>query len=290
MKTLLGGLQAHLDSGETTMVHCWKVTRNDGTVQGFTEHDRDLTFGSVTYSAATGFTASAIETTLGLSVDNLNAEGAISSETLTEQDLAAGRYDGAEVELFWVNFNDVSQRVLLSKGNIGQVSRGELLFSAELRSQSARLQQRTGRVYQRTCDAVLGDARCKVALAGFTSTGTVSSVAEGRRMMVTGLSNDTSGYYSLGVLTFTSGDNNGLKFDVKSHSPGLIDLWSVPPFSVTVGTTFSVVAGCDKKRDTCINKFNNVINFQGFPYIPGNDFITRYAIRDSSQQGESIYK
>jgi uncharacterized phage protein (TIGR02218 family) len=289
MKSLPAGLQSFLDAGETTMVHCWKITRNDAVVQGFTEHDLDLTFGSVTYEAATGFTASQIESSLGLSVDNLSAEGALDSDTINEDDLASGKYDNALVELYWVNFEDVSQRILLSKGNIGRVERGELAFTAELRSQTQRLQQRTGRSYQRTCDAILGDARCKVSLGSFTSTGTVSNVTENRRMTVTGLSNDTEGFYSLGVLTFTSGANNGLKFEVKAHSPGTIVLWEQPPFSIAVSDTFSVIAGCDKLIGTCNSKFSNTNNFQGFNLIPGSDYISIYASRDGSQTGGSIF-
>lgn len=289
MKTLPAGLQTFLDGGETTMVHAWKVTRTDGIVQGFTEHDNDLTFGSLTYKASSGFTATQIESSLGLSVDNLNVDGALSSDTLNADDLAAGRYDDAQVELWWVNFEDTAQRVLLNKGNVGQVKRGELAFSAELRSQSARLQQRTGRIYQRTCDAILGDARCKVALGAFTSTGTISVVNSSRDFDVTGLSNDTDTFYSFGLLTFTSGLNNGLQFEVKSHAPGHIFLWEKTPFAVAVSDTFSVVAGCNKFITTCHSKFANTVNFQGFNLIPGSDYIARYATRDGTQNGESIF-
>jgi len=288
-KALPAGLQTFLSGGETTMVKCWQVDRTDGITQGFTEHDRNLTFGSVTFLASSGFSATQIESSLGLAVDNLNVDGALSSETINETDLAAGRYDGALVQLFWVNFNDVAQRVLLSKGNIGRVQRQELSFSAELRSQTDRLQQRVGRTYQRTCDAILGDARCTRGLGDVTSTGTISSVESNRRFVVSGLSNDTTGFYTVGLLTFTSGDNNNLAFEVKSHSPGFIELWEQPPFTVSGGTTFSVVAGCDKSAETCNAKFNNILNFQGFPFIPGNDFVGRYAVRDSSQNGESIF-
>lgn len=290
MKALPAGLQTFLDAGETTMVHCWKVTRTDGVIQGFTEHDENLTFGSVTYLAASGFTATQIESSIGLSVDNLNAEGALSDDTINEDDLAAGRYDDALVELYWVNFNDLAQRVLLSKGNIGQVKRGEFAFSAELRSQTNRLQQRTGRSFQRTCDAILGDGRCKKNLAAFTDIATVSSVEDNRRMVLSGLANSgQAAFYSLGVLEFQTGDNAGLRFEIKTHSSNVIVLWERPPFTIGVGDTVEVVAGCDKSIDTCHSKFDNTINFQGFNLIPGSDYIARYANRDGSQNGESIF-
>lgn len=289
MKSLPLGLQTFLNNGETTMAHCWRITRTDDLVQGFTEHDENLTFDGTTFLAASGFTASQIESSLGLSVDNLNAEGALDSDTINEDDLAAGRYDDALVELFWVNWMDVSQRILLSKGNIGQVKRGELAFSAELRSQTNRLQQRTGRSYQRTCDAILGDGRCKFNVASVTSSGTVTSVEDNRRMNVSGLSNDSGGFYTSGVLTFTSGANDGLRFEIKNHSSGAIALWERPPFLIGVGDTFSAVAGCDKSIGTCHSKFGNTLNFQGFNLIPGNDYLTRYATRDGSQRGGSVF-
>jgi uncharacterized phage protein (TIGR02218 family) len=289
MKILPAGLQDFLDGGETTMVHCWKVTRTDGRIQGFTEHDNDLTFNGLTYIANSGFTATKIQFSLGLSVDNLNADGAISSDTINETDLASGKYDDAIVELFWVNFENLTHFILLSKGNLGQVKRGELAFSAEFRSQAAKLQQRTGRVYQRTCDTILGKSRCGVDLSSYTSTGAVSLILNNRQMHVTGLSNDTDGYYSLGLLTFKSGLNDTLKFEVKAHSTGSLMLWEKPPFAIGVGDLISVVAGCDKFPETCQSKFNNIINFQGFPFIPGNDRISIYAVRDSTQTGESIF-
>jgi len=288
-KDVSAPLQALLDSRETTMVNCWKVTRKDGTIQGFTEHDLPLTFDSLTYEADSGFTATKIDASLGLSVDNLDVEGALSSDTINEDDLATGQYDDAQVELFWVNFEDPDQRVLMNKGNIGQVKRGEYAFNAELRSQSSRLQQATGRVFTKTCDAIFGDAQCKVLTDLYESTGEVTEVTNNRRMLVSGLDDDVNAYYTFGLLTFTSGLNNGLPFEVKRHEVGGIALWNSPPYDIEVGDTFTVIAGCDKYHSTCSNKFGNILNFRGFNFIPGSDFLTRYASRDGSQQGESIF-
>lgn len=295
-RTLPAGLQAHLDGGATTMVYCWKVTRRFGTVQGFTEHDEDLTFDSVTYVASTGFSASAINAELGLSVDNLNVEGALSSSTINEDDLAEGRYDDAEVELYWVNFEDTAERVLLMTGNIGEVERRESFFSAEFRGISHRMAQRTGRTFRRTCDADLGDSRCKVSLGSFTTTGTVSTVETNRLFEVTGLSPNGNQRYSLGKLTWTSGANNGLTFAVRDHSSGSgaptqITLFSKTPNDVQAGDTFSLVAGCKKDEKTCRNKFSNIANFQGFPFIPGNDVVAKYPNQeDDNNDGGSIFR
>jgi len=291
MKQLPAGLQTILDSGASTMVHCWKVIRTDGIVQGFTEFDSDLVFAGITFSAASGFMASEVESSLGLAVDNLNVDGALSSDTINEEDLASGRYDNAEVELFWVNFEDTNQRIVLNKGNIGQVKRTEIAFSAELRSQAARLNQKTGRVYQKTCDAILGETRCGVSLAAFTSTATVTGIS-GRLVTLTITSNNTQDFYALGKAEFTSGENTGLFYEVKRHDVGTvttIELWVNPTFPVLVGQTMNISAGCDKFHKTCNSKFANIINFQGFPYIPGNDVANSYVSSGSENDGGNLY-
>lgn len=187
MKELVAGLQDHLDTGSTTMALCWKVTRRDGLVQGFTEHDLDIAFDGVTYLASSGFTASRIQQSLGLAADNLNVDGALSSDTINEDDLAAGLYDNAEVALYWVNWSNVAQRVTMDEGNIGEVARRETAFSAEFRSLVNRLNQKGGRVYQRSCDAVVGDARCGVDLTSgsFKGTGDLAAGSSGRNLIVT---------------------------------------------------------------------------------------------------------
>lgn len=295
-KTLPSGLQAHLSSGSSSMVYCWKVTRTDNIVQTFTECDVDVSFGGDTYQASTGFTATTVSSELGLNVDNLNVDSVLSSSTINEDDLAAGRYDNADVELYWVNFNDTAMNVLIMKGSIGEVKRMETQFSAELRSQTHRLQQKNGETYKRFCSADVGDARCKVNLASasFSSTGTIASTSDNRKLTVTGLSNNTSNFYAFGKLTITSGVNSGLQFIVKTHaissSTTLLTLWEETPQPIVGGTTFSVTAGCAKDSETCKTKFNNIINFRGFHLIPGNDFVTRYPTQGGSDQsGGSIF-
>lgn len=292
-KDLAPGLQAHLDTGATTMAYCWRVDRRDGLVQGFTEHDEDLTFDGLTYLASSGFTASRLQQSLSLAPDNLNVDGALSSETINEHDLAGGLYDNAEVTLFWVNWQDVAQRVIMERGNIGEVTRRETAFSAEFRSLLHKLNQKGGRVYQRTCDAILGDGRCTVATSdpAFSASGAVVSVANGRTLSLSGISGFAPGAFTYGLLTFTGGDNDALRYEVKSHGPGIVTLWDRPAYPVTAGDTFSLVVGCAKDAETCRVKFDNIANFRGFPHIPGNDILSEYPREDSETlDGGSFFK
>jgi uncharacterized phage protein (TIGR02218 family) len=281
MKTLSPEFAAHLASGATTLCWCWRVERHDGAVMGFTDHDKPVTFDGTTYEAASGFTASDIKDSLGLSVDNLEVNGALSSATLTDDDLAAGRYDDARIEIYRVNWSDPSQRVLMRSGSIGEVRRSGTGFTAELRGLAHYLQQPKGRLLQLTCDADLGDARCTIDLSSptYRGTGTIVTASSSRRFIVTGLDAFDNGFFSRGLFAFTSGASAGLKIEVKSHlklaSAVMIELWADAEGPPAAGDAFAVTAGCDKRIETCKARFANVVNFRGFPSMPGNQFLTQ---------------
>lgn len=285
MKALSPELAAHLASGATTLCWCWRVARRDGVVMGFTDHDRAITFDGTTYEAASGFAASDIKDSLGLAVDNLEVNGALSSATLTDDDLAAGRFDDARIEIYRVNWDDPSQRVLMRSGSIGEVRRSGASFTAELRGLAHYLQQPRGRLLQLTCDADLGDARCTVDLSSsaFRGTGSIIAASSSRRFTVSGLDAFGNGFFSRGLFAFTSGASAGLKIEVKSHlklaTAVTIELWAEAEGPPSVGDAFTVTAGCDKRIETCKARFSNAINFRGFPAMPGNQFLTQVGRR-----------
>jgi uncharacterized phage protein (TIGR02218 family) len=296
VKSLSTELQTHLDSRATKMVYCWKVIRNDGTIQGFTDHDNDLTFDSVTYEAATGFTASQFSASMGLAVDNMEVEGALSSESINEADLAAGHYDNAVVEVYWVNWSDVSQRHVINKGYIGEVKRHGVMFSAEMRGLSNMLQQRTGRKYQRYCNAIVGDSKCGIdlELAANKGSGTVDSVSSNRVFTATGLTGFADDWFTAGVVTWTSGNNDTIAMEVKLHdysgSVVTIELWQPMPADIAVSDTFNITIGCKQDAETCNDKFNNIANFRGFNLIPGPDMLLFYPKQgDDNLDGGSLF-
>ncbi len=280
MKTLPSGLAAHVASGATTLCWCWRLIRRDGAVQGFTDHDRDITFDSTTFEAASGMTASEMRETVGLSVDNMEVTSAVTSERLAEEDLAAGLYDDAAVEIFRVNWAAPAQRVLMRSGNLGEVKRSGIVFAAEVRGLAHRLGETKGRVFQYGCDADLGDGRCGVDLddPAFRATGALATVMSPRRFKVSGLDGFAAAWFTHGLLTFTSGAADGQRIEVKNHSKSaggvVLEIWSRARLPLEPGQTFVVTAGCDKRIATCQSKFANAVNFRGFPDMPGNDFLT----------------
>jgi uncharacterized phage protein (TIGR02218 family) len=282
MKLLPPGLQAHLDTGITSLAWCWRVTRRDGSRLGFTDHDRDLAFDGTTFAAATGFTATEIKDAVGLAVDNLEVDSALSAESLNENDLAAGLFDDAGIEIWRVNWQATDQRVLMRSGSLGEVRRSGPAFTAEVRGLAHYLQQPKGRLLQYACDADLGDTRCTVDLAdpAFKGTGAVIAASSPRLFTASGLGSFAGDWFTRGLVTFTSGANAGRAQEVRRHAAGAsatLELWQPMAHAIAPGDTFTVTAGCDKHFPTCQAKFANGVNFRGFPHIPGNDFLTTIA-------------
>lgn len=276
MKSISAGLAAHIAGEVTTLATCWKLTRTDSVVQGFTDHDRDIIFSGVTYKAATGFTPTAISTSAALNVDNLDVEGALDSTAIGDADILAGKYDFAEIEIFLLNYADLTQGALkLRRGWLGEVSLKNHQFTAEVRGLTQRLSQTIGELYSPSCRARLGDARCKVNLASHTVTGSATSVVD-RQQFTDSARTEASGLFNFGKITFTGGANNGLSMEVKEYSykPGAggTFILALPmPYVISASNGYSVHKGCDKTLSVCKSRFGNVVNFRGEPHVPGLD-------------------
>jgi uncharacterized phage protein (TIGR02218 family) len=288
-------LQARLDSGVTTLCRCWLITRSDGVMRGFTDHDEDVVVNGVTCRAASGLTASEATEQLGLAVTGSELSGALSDDTLTEDDLAAGRYDAAAVEIWLVDWSEPNLAVKLNAGVLGEVRREGAAFTAEMRGLAHRFAEDNGRLFTATCSADLGDTKCKVDLTSATmrGEGTVASIVGTSSFTASGLDAYADAWFTQGRLAFTGGANAGVAVEVKSHGVenGVVtlELWQAMPQPVGAGDTFVVTAGCDKHFDTCVAKFANAANFRGFPYIPGNDFLVSYPVAgESGHDGGSL--
>lgn len=295
MRNIPANLKAHLDEGVTTTCRAWRVTRTDGSVLGFTEHDGDLQFDGTVFAAASGFQASDAEAAVGLAAANGEVAGAFSSDAISDEDLTLGRYDGAKVEVFVVNWADTSQYLLEEVREIGEVTRTANHFQAELRSVAARLDQAQGRVYARRCDTDLGSAQCGVDLtSGSYSGGGTFLTASTTQASVSGLDGFADAFFSFGVLTFLSGALSGMKVDIGTHSfdgnTVKLGFWLPLPRAPEAGDTFSIVAGCDKRFATCKAKFSNAENFRGFPHMPGSDFAYSYASGTSTHDGSALFE
>lgn len=273
MRDLPPGLQAHLDSGATTLCWCWRLTPLGRTALGFTDHDRDVAFAGTRFRAATGFTPSEIRESTGLAPANLEVEAAFSAATLTEADLEAGVYDAAEVEIWRVNWAEPAQRVLLRKGAIGEVRRAAGKFIAEIRGLAHLLEQQEGRLYQYTCDARLGDERCRAVPQARHA---LVVAADGQRAFTASIAL-ADGWLDDGALVWTSGANGGRRSQVKRQTGAEVTLWHPASAPILPGDACTLTPGCDKTFATCGAKFANALNFRGHPHMPGNAYVTQVA-------------
>lgn len=371
MKTASAGMQSHLDLAVTTLTTCWRVTRVDGTAFHFTTHDVDLDVdlgdgkGTQTYKASSSYNRSAIKTDDGLSVDNLDLLGVFDDDDIKETELRAGLFDYAVVEIFVINWNNVSDGVVkMRKGWLGEVT---FLYSGafivELRGLTQAFSRRIGEVYTAECRADLGDSRCKVPIypdevqrntayavgdyvrasndpspsltedyddriyqcttAGTTAgtqpaydttvgndttDGTAVFTAEEawsracqvtavdsseprKKFTVTELTPNTGGprggfaddFMNNGAAIFETGDNAGVGMEIRDFTADdgvtieqVIELYLDLPFDIQVGDKLRAYPGCDKRRTTCIDKFDNIVNMRAEPFIPGVDSITEY--------------
>lgn len=259
----------------TTIAFCWRIERRDGVTIGLTDHDRDLTVDGVVHRAAPGMTPSAIKRSDGLDADTMDVTGALTSAAIGEADLLAGRWDGARVRLFAVDWSGVdATQVPLGEGTIGQVETRDGAFTAELRGASAALDRPVVEQTSAECRAELGDKRCRVALAGRRRFARVVAV-DGRAVTVDAAEPVADGWGG-GLLRWIGGANSGLEGAVAASAGAVVTLRADPPLPVAVGDLVELIEGCDKSLATCAARFANAVNFRGEPYLPGIDLLTRY--------------
>lgn len=286
MRSVPAAITAARQSSSSRLCKIWRIERTDGVVLRFTERDRDLTVGAETYLSTASFDPSTIKASGDLSVDDLDVQGAFDSSYITEADLLAGRYHDARFVVSEVLWDDPEAGTdVLRWGFIGTVREVGGKFVAELLSPTVKLQQPIGKLYSATCRATLGDAKCGVDMGPHTFNGTVATAASRTVFTATGVSVPVGDptYFTHGLVTFTSGANNGLEMEVFSFDGMTAILLLSMPFDIAEGDTFTIKAGCDHSRKTCRDRFNNVLNFQGEPDVPVSDDVIKGPVRGVDQ-------
>lgn len=271
MRDIPEALTAKLESGVTTLAHVWRVERRDAQVFAFTDHDCPLPFDDLMAEPVQGLASGAIEKSTDLSVDSASILGALSSEAITEADIARGLWDNARIDIYRVDWAAPDERVHLFAGHIGEVRRGALAFEAELRGLQAALNVPVGRVFSRFCDADLGDVRCGVDsdAPAFCGEGVITEVLGTHAFRASGIEAYADGWFARGRIVWDGGATSEVAAHRSDDDGAIIDL--LDRAQLTLGDVFVIYAGCDKRLETCRAKFANVANFRGFPHMPGND-------------------
>jgi uncharacterized phage protein (TIGR02218 family) len=259
----------------TTLAFCWRLARRDGVVLGFTSHDRDLIIDDLLYRATPGMVPSAIERSVSLDPDSVDLSGVLTSDAISARDLIAGRWDGAALRLFAVDWSNPDADTLhLVRGTLGAVSIKGEAFEVELNGPTAIFDAPVVEETSPDCRASLGDKRCGVDLAGRVLITTITAADDIEVNVAASLN---PGDYAQGRLRWLDGANAGTEGLILANDAGTISLADPPPLSPVAGDRVEIRHGCDRRFSTCVSRFANALNFRGEPHLPGNDLLTRYA-------------
>lgn len=290
MRTLTAGMTGHLTGTAHTRCHMLLLELRDGTSLGITDHNKDIAFdlgdGVVSYVAGTGILASDVSLQAGLDADNYEVTGPLEEVgNFTRERIVGGRFNRARAYLFQANWRNLGLGAIkLLAGNISEarIEAGSFVF--EIRSDCDRFNQTVGRLLINNCDADFGDARCTVVPESIT--GTVSAVTSAMVFTVTFAGSFANDYFNLGTCQFITGALSGTDrieiFDWTSG--GVVTLFIPLAEAPAIGDTCTIKTGCSKARQsddptvrTCVS-YDNIINFRGFPEIPGTDQVIKPAI------------
>lgn len=258
-----------------TVATFWRLLRRDGVTLGFTTHDRDLWFEGVLHRASPGMVPSSIRKTAGFEPDSAEVRGALSHEAIASADLAAGRFDGAQVRIGIVDWESGEHETLYA-GTIGTITEEEGRFAAELVSRKAELARDPVPRTSPACRAAFCGPGCNLNPASFTRD--IALVAlDAETNAVTFDTPLDEATHAGGTVRWLGGPQAGVVMGVTSATTdgGLVLDMPLDP-RLAAGTRALVREGCDHTLDTCSTRFANAINFRGEPFLPGNDLLTRY--------------
>ncbi len=270
MRTISNNLKTEIANG--TISNLVKITTKAGVVHAFTDCETSLSVDGTTYVPAAGLQR--LRLTLTANAEVGNQEFGSAWIDVPDSDLRGGLFDNCAVEVSWASWKNPSYgKVVVFTGSLGDITWADEGFKADVVSYMKNLEIIVGNTYTAQCrHQLFSQAKagvigfCGLNAATYTFTGTITSVDIAKWKF--GISvTQANTYFSNGQITFTSGYNNGLSSVIKVHSSNKVELFLPTAFVVNIGDTFTITAGCDKTSATCKTKYNNIVNFGGFPHI-----------------------
>lgn len=255
----------------------WRVMRTDGVTLGFTTHDNDLWFGGVLHRAAPGMIPSAIRRSAGLEPDSAEVEGALAHEAIAADDLAAGRFDDAQVRIGLVDWQ-TRENVVLYRGKIGSVIEEDGRFAAELVSRKADLLVDPVPRTSPFCRAQFCGPGCTLSASRFTHEAVLTQMHPNTNEIVISAGAVPAVQFRGGFVRFREGPHAGSTTRVMAVRGSRLVLDIPLDDGFEIGMPLIVREGCDHTLTTCAERFGNAVNFQGEPFLPGNDLLTRYPV------------
>lgn len=269
-------MEAWIEGPLTSIAYGWRLERADGVAFGFTSHDADVEQDGLLLHASPGMRPTMVSQSMGIDKDGLDVSGALTSDMIRSEDLAAGRWDNAYLEIFLFDWTAPGRgRRVLATGELGAVSYTDDAFAAELIGLQSHLDKAVAPQTSPSCRARFCDAACGLNSARFRQVAQISGVDD-NRISISSAVSIADGHLAFGELRWLSGANCGLVLKIADNVGADIYVHNAPFPAPNVGDMIEVMQGCDKLMSTCATRFNNAINFRGEPYLPGNDLLTRY--------------
>lgn len=258
-----------------TVATFWRILRMDGVTLGLTSHDADLWFGGVLHRASPGMVPSALRKSADFEADSAEVRGSLTHEAIDGADLAAGKFDGAQVRIGLIDWESLESEVLYA-GTIGAVTEEDGAFSAELVSRKAQLWRDPTPHTSPACRAPFCGPGCNLNPQAFTREVRLAAIDPVRNAARFTDAPDAA-IHAGGTLRWLDGPQAGQAMGVMDGTQSGALVLDVPlDPAIPTGTRALLRQGCDRTLDTCAERFGNAVNFRGEPFLPGNDMLTRY--------------
>lgn len=250
------------------MVTCWQINLTNNKIFNFTDADEDFIYNNDLYLSGGYFTPGSISSFNELAQDNFTISGVIDDKYITYEMIAVGDFSKAYIKVFLIDLEKLEEsKIILKTGWIGEIQYSRNSYKAEIISIGGKTNNIIGNCYSSSCRVEFGSKYCGMDLKKFTYKGVITSVI-GEGCFFDESRVEPDGYFVQGLIIFTSGKNQGKKYTVIEFSESKVFVDFVYIANFFVGDEYIITAGCDKSLDCCINKFNNILNFRGEPYIP----------------------
>lgn len=277
MRNFSAGLQSALESSSTIIGTYTKVTRTDGEVTRFVDLDEDSYFDGELYFAAGGSERTAVEISVGLGADNVDLRGLFDEDLWDEDELLSGAFNYARIEIFLGVHGDASlEKIPMMLGHFGEIEYDAGVYRIKVNCYNYGFSRNIGASTSPVCRDRLGGPRCKKDLAALQTSCTILEVISGTTFR---LSVSAAQSHVQGLLGLTSGAAIGAEMEIKHVSGDTVTTYL--PFAVlpAAGDSALLTPGCPGTREACKNTFNNLLNFDGEPDLPGQDEIFSPTIR-----------
>lgn len=254
-------------------VHCLRIVPLWGPTVYLTDHVRDIVIGANTYKTDSGYQFTGLAAESNMAPGVLDLTGIAGLAGIDYDTIASGVFDNARVYAFATTWRTpIVDEEPLGLAFLGKTTLKDDRYTAEMMMAVDALNQSTGKTYTPSCQKKFGGqefAGCKVALGPITVTGTISSVTSSS-VFRDSTRAEAADYFGEGTIAFTTGANAGLKpLEVKTHAAdGTLTLHAPCHYPVAIGDAYSLIPGCRKRLEDCRDKWNNIVNFGGFSYVP----------------------